>query len=141
MILAPRHAITKGKLGGMSFMYNPTAFTDSHGVNWNELQSVGMSYPVPVYGGGRQRQLTFSIYLSDKVEPGITKRFIGNLHSYIPPANTPLYQFRSPRTIQFAFGWFVKDCKLADMQIEYTKFSPSLEPIEATVMVILNVIQ
>jgi Contractile injection system tube protein len=141
MQLSPTSVITKGKLGGMAFMYNPSSYTDSGGVNWNEMQSAGMSYPNLVYGGGRTRQLTFTIYLNDKVQTGITKRFIDNLEKFLPPARTKGYQFISAKTIQFAFGSFVKDCKLADINKEILAFSPQLVPIEANVTVVLNVIQ
>jgi Contractile injection system tube protein len=141
MRLAPRSRITKGKLGGLSFMYNPSTFTDSQSVNWVDLTTAGMTYPEMVYGGGNTRTITFTIFVSDKIQPGITKRFKDHLQKYLPPKRSSAYNFKSPPNIQFAFGWFVVDCKLLTLDFEHTKFSPSLQPIEGNITVTLNVIQ
>lgn len=141
MRLGSAMKVTKGKLGGITFMYNPTAFTDNQGVNWNELTTAGMSYPAYTYGGGKARTITFVIYLNDKVQPKITDTFMRRLEKYLPTPSKKGYLFKAPSTIQFAFGSFVKDCKLVDMNCEVISFSPALVPIEANVSVTLNVIQ
>jgi hypothetical protein len=138
MRFAPRSSITKGKLGGMDFMYNPTDIADSQSVTWSELSIPGASYPYMRFSGGNTRVLTFSIYLNDKVSSGITNKFIKNLEKYLPSKGT---MFKTPATIRFAFGAFVADCKLASLDKSITKFSNSLVPIEATLTVTLNVIQ
>lgn len=141
MELVPRHKPVKAKLGGLEFLYNPTSFHDSHTVTYNDLKTAGISYPIMTYGGGERRNITFEVYLNDKVKPGITKKFIEHLQSYLPPARKEGYQFVSPKPITFAFGWFVKDCYLTNLEIDYTAFSPDLQPIEATVQITLAVIQ
>ena len=141
MQLVSRNKITKGTLGGKPFLYNPSSFSDSISVNYNEVQTCGMSYPVPVYGGGALRTINFDIYLNDKVEPGITRSFISHLHNFIPPASKKGYQFKAPKNIIFSFGWFVKECKLQNMEINYTSYTPDLKPIEATVNITLIIIQ
>lgn len=141
MQLPSRHKITKGKIGGKSFLYNPSSFNDSISVTYNDLKTAGISYPIHVYGGGERRNITFDIYLNDKVEPGITRSFMSHLHSFKPPERKKGYQFHSPKICTFAFGWFVKDCYLTNMEIQYSAFSPELQPIEATVTVTLSIIQ
>jgi hypothetical protein len=141
MELTPRNYITKASLGGRKFLYNPNALNDSISVTYNDLKTAGISYPIMTYGGGERRPITFDIYLNDKVEEGITESFIAHLHSFVPPARKKGYRFKAPRTIRFAFGWFVKDCYLTNMDISYTAFSPDLRPIEATVTVTLAIIQ
>ena len=141
MQLVSREKVTKGTLGGKPFLYNPASFQDSISVNYNEVQTCGMSYPALVYGGGAQRSINFDIYLNDKVEPGITRSFISHLHSYIPPAKKTGYQFKAPKKIVFSFGWFVKECYVQSMEIDYSAFSPQLQPIEATVNITLLLVQ
>lgn len=141
MQLVSRDKITKGTLGGRPFLYNPSSFQDSIAVTYNEVKTCGMSYPVPVYGGGEMRTINFDIYLNDKVEPGVTRKFISHLHGYLPPSRKKGYQFKAPPVLIFSFGWFVKDCRLQSMNIDYTAFSPDLQPIEATVNVTLLLIQ
>lgn len=141
MNIVTRDKISKGTLGGRKFLYNPTNFTDNIAVTYNTVKTCGMSYPAFVYGGGEPRSITFTIYLNDQVEPGVTKSFISHLHSFIPPARKKGYQFVSPKPIIFSFGWFVKECHLQNMDINYLAFSPQLQPTEAEVTVTLLIIQ
>lgn len=141
MELTPKNKITKASLGGMKFLYNPNTISDSQTTTYNDLKTAGMSYPVMTYGGGERRVLSFEIYLSDKVQDGITKKFISNLEKYLPKARKKGYQFSSPKAIRFTYGFLVKDCYLLNMETSYTAFSPTLQPTEATVTVSLAVIQ
>lgn len=142
MLLAPKTKLTKGKIGGKSFQFNPASFSDDITVTYNALTSAGITYPIPVYGGGEVRQISFDLMLSDKFEKGITKAFIAHLHSFLPQANAKgSKRFVAPKKLKFAFGWFVKDCYLASLQTEYTEFSPTLEPWGATVRITLTIEQ
>ena len=141
MQLVSRNKITKGTLGGKPFLYNPSSFQDSTQIVYNEVKTCGMSYPIPVYGGGEQRRITFDIYLNDKVENGITRSFTSHLRGFLPPERKAGYQFKAPKNIIFSFGWFVKECKLQGLDINYTAYSPDLRPIEATVSITLLIIQ
>ena len=141
MYLVPKDKITKGTFGGKKFLYNPTSFKDNTSINYNEVQTCGMSYPAFVYGGGQSRVLTFEIYLNDQVEKGITRSFISHLRTFLPPERKSGYQFKAPKTLVFSFGWFVKECRLQSVDIDYTAYSPQLQPIEATATVTLLVNQ
>lgn len=138
--LAPSTTVTKGKLGGMKFMYNPTTYSDSQSVTYNDQAITGMSYPNIIYQGGNTRTISFVIYLSDKVQNGITEKFIKNLQTYLPKTGLK-NRFAAPKKIRFAFGRFVKDCYLVGVEPEPRKFSPSLKMIEANVTVTLIVPQ
>jgi hypothetical protein len=141
MDFAPKYTVTKASLGGMKFLYNPNAITDTESIIYNDLKTAGISYPIQVYGGGDTRIISFDVFLSDKVQAGITKKFIQNLEKYLPPRNKNSYTFKTPSSIRFAYGWLVVDCYLYSLQKNITAFSPSLEPIEATLNVSLKVIQ
>jgi hypothetical protein len=140
MLLVPRNRVTKGKLGGKSFLFNPSAFHDNLAVQYNQISSAGISYPILTYGGGVQRDLSFTLYLNDALQPGITKEWAAHIHTFLPPSQQG-FQFKAPPIIQFAFGWFVKDCYLTAAPIDYTEFSPDLEPTEATINITLLVIE
>lgn len=136
-----KQKVTKATFGGREFLLNPSSFQDSLGTNWNETQGSGMNYPAYVYGGGKKRTISFEIYLNDAIKEGETQSFIAFLHSYLPRARSKGRQFHSPKTAVFSFGWFVKDVLLESMEIDYRKFSPSLEPIEASVEVTLIILE
>lgn len=140
MFIVSRDKITKGTLGGKPFLYNPTEFSDSTKITYNEVKTCGMSYPAFVYGGGEARVVSFVLYLNDQKEPGITKSYIRHLHSFLPPERKKGYQFKSPKTIMFSFGWYVKECLLEGLDANYLAFSPTLEPIEAEVTVTLKLV-
>ena len=126
---------------GVKFQYNPAEFSDALGNNWTEVRGAGMSYPVNVYSGGKQRFINFVIELDGVADPPAVRRIINYLHSFIPPARTKGYQFISPPSIIFAFGWFVKECLLDDMKIDYIMFTPDLQPLRANINLSLRIVQ
>lgn len=145
--LPSRNVVTKARLGGKEFLYNPNEFTDNIGVEYSDIKAPGMSYPIIGYAGGKTRTIQFTIYLNGRdprfknMDEGAeyVKQWIAHLHSYIPPAGGT--QFRSPPRLEFAFGWFVKETLLQDMQIRYKAFTPNLQPLEAEVDITLIIIQ
>lgn len=141
MNLVSRDKITKGSFGGRKFLYNPASFQDTTTINYSEVQTCGMSYPVPVYSGGALRTITFDLYLNDQVENGITRSFISHLRNFLPPERKRGYQFKAPKKTVFSFGWFVKEVYIQTMDINYTAFSPELKPIKATVTLTLIIVQ
>ena len=141
MDLAPRYKVTKAKLGGLEFLYNPSSFDDAIAVTYNDLKTAGISYPILGYGGGDRRTVTFDIYLNDKVKAGITKKWINHLETFVPPRRKKGYQFVAPKKMIFAYGVFVAECYLTNMNVQRTAFYPNLDPLEATIQVTLALIQ
>lgn len=137
-----RARITKGRIGRVEFQYNPELFSDNIGVEWSTVKGAGASYPIPVYSGGQLRTIDFTIYIDGVEKPGYVRKVVNELHTYIPQAKTGgKYQFQSPKSLIFAFGWFVKECLLQSMQIEYNMFTPDLQPLRATIQLTLIIIQ
>lgn len=140
MDIVSSEKITKGKLGGKTFLYNPPEITEDSTVTYNEVKTSGMSYPALVYGGGEVKTISFTIYLNDQKKQGATKDFIKHLDSYLPKERKSGYQFKAPKSLKFAFGWYVKTCRLQSMSKRIIAFSPKLTPIEAEIDVVLAVI-
>jgi len=148
----PKDFVTPAYLGGhgremKKFIYNPSNFSDSIRVNYKEISSPGISYPVITYAGGATRRISFEIYLNGRAlgvgdDEGAekVKEWIAHLHAYLPPANGS--QFHVPPLIDFSFGWFVKTCVLESMDpIQYQMFTQKLQPLVAIVPVRLIIIQ
>ncbi len=134
--------LAKGMIGEVEFQYNPEKFLDDIAVEWGEIRGAGMSYPINVYSGGKTRTISFTFYLDGVDDPLYLRKMVNNLHSYIPAAKQGgIYQFHSPPPIPFVLGWFVKECLLESMQIEYTAFTLDLQPLRATVNATLRIIQ
>lgn len=125
----------------LQFQYNPSSFKDSQGVSYAEISSLGISYPILQYTGGVTRSISFDIYVNGVAGdggPDVVYRTRNVLESFLPkPGN----MFNAPPTFLFAFGSFIKECVLESLDIEYTLFTPQLEPLEATFSVVLKVIQ
>lgn len=143
MEMFKRPSIARGKLGNVEFQFNPSEFTDTFGVIYNEISGAGGSYPVLVFGGGKTRTLQFTIFLDGVEKPGSVRQMINELNSYVPQARTGGdYQFHSPPTILFAFGWFVKECILESVTVRYTAFTPDLMlPLRAEAQILLKILQ
>lgn len=145
LILPPKREITKGRLGGKPFLYNPSSFKDNIRINYAEIAPPGISYPIPQYVGGELRTIEFTLYFNAKSYNGSSvvgseyiKQWIAFLNNYLPKANS---QYTKPKILEFAFGWFVKNTYLKSMITDYLGFTYDLQPAEANIDIILIIIQ
>lgn len=140
-ILPPKHTVTKGRLGGKPFIYNPTSFRDTINVEYSEIKSPGISYPIPQYAGGSLRTIEFTLYFNTKgvnIDSNAIRGWINFLNNYLPKADS---QYSKPKILEFAFGWFVKNTYLKSMHPEYLAFSHDLQPTEVSIPITLIIIQ
>ena len=120
--------------------FNPSSFRKSVGVEYAETAGATANYPIMQYSGGTTPEIPVEFYLNARTEGHDLRGFINLLQDTLPwertkpPFNTP------PQPIIFAYGWFVKKCRLTNLDIEYTMFDKNLEPIEAKVSMTLKVL-
>jgi hypothetical protein len=127
----------------LRFQYNPEQFNDDIGVEYREIKSPGISYPIYQYVGGETRSIEFTLFLDNMENQGGTNKIretINYLNTFLPPANMAVRYYPPPEVI-FGFGWFVKRCILVAMPTRYTMFDRKLQPLRAEVDVRLNIIQ
>lgn len=127
----------------LRFQYNPELFQDNISVEYREIKSPGISYPMYQYVGGEARSIDFTLYLDNRENnSGINKvrETINFLNSFLPVGNRGK-QFTAPPQLIFGFGWFVKPCILVAMPTRYTAFDRSLQPLRAEVDISLKIIQ
>lgn len=143
----PKHQVVKGRLGGRPFQYNPTQFIDNINLKLVDIASPGISYPIIQFLGAETRTVDFDLYLNgrglfkgDDAGAEYVKDWISFLHGYLPPQKQTKVQFFKQPTVEFAFGWFVKTCRLRAMPIDYTGFTYDLKPLEATIHISLAIL-
>ncbi|MBO8161158.1 MAG: hypothetical protein H0Z24_05930 [Thermosipho sp. (in: Bacteria)] len=129
--------IINGKI--MSFPFNPEKFRKAVGIEYSEIKSAGTNYPINQFSGGKTAEITFDIYLNAR-EGHDVKGFIAFLNDglpyerYTPPFNVP------PPDVIFAYGWFVKRCKIKEFTTDYTMFDRDLNPLEAKINLTLIIV-
>lgn len=141
-------AYVKGRIGKIEngriteylpFQINPSGFRDTTGLEWAEQGSPGSPSPFFQYMGGKGRTITIQIFLdayeSHRYQVTL-QQWIDFLDSFLPQA-----QFDDPPRLLLAYGPYVKECDLVDLEREFTMFNPSLEPIRATATLTLRVLK
>lgn len=127
----------------LRFQYNPEEFNDDISVEYREIRSPGISYPIYQFVGGEPRTIEFTLFLDNMENKGGTNKVretINYLNTFLPAANRAT-RYNPPPELIFAFGWFVKPCILVAMPTRYTMFDRSLQPLRAEVDVQLRIIQ
>lgn len=154
--------LTKGYLAhanmpsiALRFQYNPETFTDNIGVEYREIRSPGITYPLYQYVGGEPRTIEFTLFLDAReksVDPfGSSTDLVKNankvretinfLNTFLPGGGGVDDQFVAPPEMIFGFGWFVKRCILVGMPTRYTMFDSNLQPLRAEVDLKFNIVQ
>ena len=115
----------------MQFQFNPTNIAYDRGANYASIQSPGMSYPLTQYSGGTLREFSFEVFYYDKPCTGKineARNFLGKL---LPPEyNTPY--FHKPPTFTFAYGHFVRNYVLLNLNISEDWLDEDGNPIMTT---------
>lgn len=127
----------------LRFQYNPEEFTDDIQVEYRDIKSPGISYPIYQYIGGEPRRVEFTLFLDNMENRGGTNKVretINYLNSFLPVANKGA-RYTPPPELIFAFGWFVKTCILEAMPTRYTMFDRNLQPMRAEVDIVLKIVQ
>lgn len=127
----------------LRFQYNPESFHDDIAVEYRDIKSPGISYPIYQYVGGEARTVSFTLFLDNRETRRGANRVretINFLNSLLPVANRGR-QFTAPSRAIFGFGWFVKPCILVAMPTNYREFDRNLQPLRAEVEVQLKIIQ
>ena len=137
-------ASTKGYIKNLDsgaihpFMFNPTSFSDKHGVAFSEIKSAGSPYPKYQYVGGVSKSVSVELFLYDKYKNGVKKE-IAFLNDFLPVAKNGT-RYKRPPLLMFAFGWYVKTCIMDDISVDYKEFDRYLNPTMATVKLSLRMV-
>ena len=115
------------------FIYNPTTFSNSRSVNYTSIKSAGSSYPLTQYVNGNEKQISFELFLYDKVGNKVNE-YIDFLNTFLPVKGT---RFNVPPTLIYSFGNYVSECVLLSLETEYTDFDINLKPTSAKVKISL----
>lgn len=119
--------------------FNPTSFRKSVSVEYAETAGATSNYPIMQYSGGVTPVIEVEFYLNARSEGHDLKGVIAVLQDALPWERSKLPVNAPPHPIIFAYGWFVKKCRLVNLDIDYTMFDKNLEPIEARVKMSLKI--
>lgn len=137
---------TKGYMKNLStggikkFIYNPSTFETTRGMDYAEISAPGSSYPHFQYSRGGNKSIRVDLFLRDKAWQGETKSYIDFIEGLTPKEDSTS-KFKKPPLVLFAFGSFVEKCIVVSVGVKYEDFDSSLNPTQATVSLELVVVK
>ncbi|NDH07551.1 hypothetical protein EBX93_16815 [bacterium] len=124
--------VTKGKLGDFVFPLNPTTLKYDGGVEWQPINSPGMSNPIWQSGNAKPHKISFDLWVTKKIETYVD---VAQCLSY-------LRKYRGSREpIIFAYGeHYVNKVVVSDLNITGETYDNQLRIIEFKANIVLNVV-
>lgn len=133
------------------FMFNPTTLSDTKGTQFASIQTPGGSHPVQQFSGGKERVISFTLYLdgdrgrfgrqnaNTDVDVGPDLVFYRSLEypgEYTYGDITAVY----PHIILFSYGYLYNQipCLLKKADWNITAMTPDLRPMRAEVAIQLS---
>lgn len=96
--------------------FNPTEIPYGRSANYTTIDSPGMSYPLTQYTGGNVREFSIELFFHDNPSTGIIEEARNFLEELLPPErNSGSF---IPPTFTFAYGYFVKELVLVQLDIK-----------------------
>lgn len=118
------------------FQFSPTSIPYSRSANYTVIESPGMSYPLTQYSGGNVREFSFDVFYYDKPYTGSITKARKFLEALLPPeknvkkVNGKVY--KKPPTFTFAYGYFVREYVLLQLNVSDEMFTSSGYPTMTT---------
>ena len=112
----------------MMFQFNPTNLPYSRSVRYTDITSPGMSYPLTQYAGGDARSFSVELFYFDKPYSGKINNARLFLESLMPPEYNDS-DYVKPPVITFAWGYFVKNCVLQQLQVDDQELNSDGNPV------------
>ena len=108
--------------------YNPTEVPYGRSAKYTSIESPGISYPLTQYTGGNVREFTIELFFYDNPYSGVIDEARRFLEDLLPPErNSGNYV---PPTFTFAYGYFVKDLVLIQLDVEDSWLDSRGRPIQ-----------
>ena len=104
------------------FVINPSSFSDSIGINFNEIGGGGVNKKYQ-YSGRENRDIDLEIYIRSTSVSEINN-FKNFLENFIPPTDN---RFIPPPVMIFCIGSYIKRCIMTNLRREWTEFNEELE--------------
>ncbi|MAN28794.1 MULTISPECIES: CIS tube protein [Mesonia] len=120
--------------GSYKTLINPESYSHQHGVSFSETKSVAEGAGnAPKFNTVQSEKVSFTMYIDGT---GI-KNNIGSIAKEITSLKKVVYQYEGSihrtKYLKLSFGALVFYCNLESMQIHYTMFSSSGEPLRAKI--------
>lgn len=125
------HLIRDDTKERLTAQFNPTSIPYSRSVNFTEIKSPGMNYPLTQYSGGNAREFDIELFFYDRPYSGKIDRARKYLLGLLPPENNKS-GFKKPPTFTFAYGYFVKKLVVTSLDIDDQWLDEDGHPIMTT---------
>lgn len=134
-------AQTKGYIKNKStgevkyFLFNPSGYEDSRGVEFSEISSPGSSYPRFQYVKTGARTMSLELFLTN-TKKGTVASHLTFLEKFLPKGA----RFSKPPVLIFAMGSDVRECIVTNVDRQFLEFDTNLNPTKVTVNLSLTLL-
>lgn len=112
----------------MVFQFNPESVPYERSAKYTSIESPGMSYPLTQYSGGEARDIEVPLFYYDKPYSGKIDKARKFLEAFLPPEYNKK-GYKSPPTMTFAYGYFVKKYVMLKLRVEDEWLNSKGKPI------------
>lgn len=124
----------------LKFQYNPQSMEYSRGVNYAEVVSPGMQYPLTYFVNGGSKTFELELFEYDRPSTGRIRKDIEFLEGLMPKMTNTQGYFINPNACIVAYGGDVAKCVVTGLRTHIDEYAQDGEPYMAHLTVSLKVI-
>lgn len=113
----------------LTCQFNPESMPYSRSVNFADISSPGMAYPLTQFTGGNAREVSLELFWYDPSGNAITSA--RNFFNALLPPESNDSNFKKPPSFTFAYGYFSRTYVLKDFTVNDERLSSSGTPIQS----------
>ena len=124
----------------LKFQFNPQSMEYSRGVNYAEVVSPGMQYPLTYFVNGGSKTFDLELFEYDRPTTGKINRDIEFLEGLMPKMTNMQGYFVNPSPCIVAYGGFIAKCVVLGLRTHIDEYAQSGEPYMAHLTLSLKVV-
>ena len=110
----------------INFQFNPDRFSYNRDATYNDIIAPGMQYPLTQFAHGNSRTFPLELLCFDNTgKGGMHLKYVYFFGDLLPPEINN-NQYKKPPDFLFCYGYFIRRCVLAGLNIEIVQWGPGL---------------
>ena len=124
----------------LKFQYNPQSMDYSRSVNFAEVLSPGMQYPLTYFVRGGSESFELELFEYDRPTTGKIQKDIDFIEKIMPKKSNMQGLFINPNTVIYAYGGYIAKCVITGFKKHIDEYAESGEPYMAHLTISLKVV-
>jgi len=124
----------------LKFQFNPQSMEYSRSVNFAEVLSPGMQYPLTYFVNGGSESFDLELFEYDRPTTGKIQKDIDFIEKLMPKKTNVQGLFINPNTVIYAYGGYIAKCVVTGFKKHIDEYAESGEPYMAHLTISLKVV-